>query len=89
MTPRQFAARKKGLRREAELMRIQAFLICSYSGNMKRGTTPRRFWPLPWDNENAPKFEPQDPEKLAAFKERARKIFEQKRIARGGNNSGT
>lgn len=56
---------------------------------MQRGMTIKKFWPLPWDHESTPVFQKQTPEEAAAFRERARKIFEQKRIERGGNNSGT
>jgi len=90
MTPRQFYARRRGYleqeKRQTELARISSYLI---SGPyLKKGTSIRKFWPLPWDGENVPEFPKQDPEEAARFRERAKKIFEQKRLARG-NNSGT
>lgn len=90
MTPRQFVAYRNGVterqRQAAELARAVAYLV---SGpNLKKGTTMRKFWPLPWDV--APKFEPQTREERAAFEEQARAIFrkqkELKAQAQNGNN---
>lgn len=90
MTPRQFVAYRDGVtqrqRQQTELARAVAFLV---SGpNLKKGTTMRKFWPLPWDV--APKFEPQSREELDAFEARAKAIFrhqkELKAQAQNGNN---
>lgn len=92
MTPRQFFARRNGLieqeKRQTELARIVSFLI-SWP-DLKKGTSVRKFWPLPWDSETAPEFEQQSKEDRDAWRERAKKIFEQKRLQRRhGNNSTT
>lgn len=81
MTPRQFFARLNAQRdrdkQTAELARAMAFLIAGSSGNMKKGLTLRKFWPLPWDSERVVTFEPQSPEERKAFEERAKRVFQQ------------
>lgn len=80
MTPRQFFARLNAQRdrdrQQAELARIMSFLIAGSSGNMKKGITLRKFWPLPWDNDKVVKFEPQSPEERKAFEEKAKRVFQ-------------
>lgn len=87
MTPRQFFAWQRGevnrYRENAELIRAAAYMISA--PNLKQGTTPAKFWPLPWDV--APKFEPQDKQEADYFRQRAKMIFEKKRA--NGNHSGT
>jgi len=90
MTPRQFYARRRGMieqeKRETEIARISAYLI---SGPyLKKGTSLKKFWPLPWDE--VPKFEKQDPAEMAAFRERASKRIKYEHAKRNnGNDSGT
>lgn len=93
MTPRQFYAMRQGQiereKREAERIRLAAYLIATPTTNKGKTIMPlRRWWPLPWDNETAPVFEEQTPEERAAFAEKAKRIIEQKRLKRG-NNSGS
>lgn len=92
MTPRQFFARRNGQiereKREAERIRLAAYLIATPTTNKGKTIMPiRRWWPLPWDNETAPVFEEQTPEQRAAWEERAKRIIKHKRLKRG-NNSG-
>lgn len=87
MTPRQFAAWQRGennrYKQHVELVRAAVFKM---HDQPKNGTSIKRFWPLPWDE--APTFEDRDPKELEAFRERAKKRFQQKR-ALNGNDSGT
>lgn len=88
MTPRQFFARQRAdverERRGIEVARISAFLVASVSGNLKKGTSMRKFWPLPWDTE-AKKIVEQSEEEARAFKEGVLRLIAQQH----GNNSGT
>lgn len=85
MTPRQFFAWQRGYNRkfeqQAELIRASTFL--AKGAPLKNGMTVTRFWPLPWDEK--PVIIPQTKEQRDAFRERAKKLFEQ----RHGNNRGT
>lgn len=88
MTPRQFFARQKAEnekeKRGVEVARISAYLIAGSSGNLKKGITMRKFWPLPWDTE-AKKIVQQSEEEQKAFTEGVKRLIAQQR----GNNSGT
>lgn len=84
MTPRQFYARHNAEiereKRQTDLVRLSTYLI---SGpNLKKGTTLRKFWPVPWDQAKTD-FSDRDPKELEKFRERIQKRFKR------GNNRGT
>ena len=89
MTPRHFFARHRAQverdRQTAELARIVSFLVAGSSGNMKKGTTLRKFWPLPWDK--APTFEAQSDDEKKAFEDRAKRVFQSIKNKANANGS--
>ena len=77
MTPRWFDAMANAhehrARVEFETVRAKTYLICAYSGNMKKNINPQRFWPSPFEKtpELVDKWQNIDPEVLANFNRNA------------------
>lgn len=77
-TPRYFAARQEAYvernKRDMEALRLSTYKICY--PYLNRGSTLKRFWPMPWDKTSATVFEPADPVELKKFEDEAKLIFQ-------------
>lgn len=91
MTPRFFDAKvtayENRLKYDFENMRAKTYLICAYSGNMKKSLTPQMFWRSPFEKalNLAEKWEKVDPELLANFNRNADDTLAQMRQQNGDN----
>jgi hypothetical protein len=83
MTPRQFAARLRGIRDKERVylegLRIAAYLITA--PNLKKGVAVEKFWPLPWDK--AAKLEVQPEHERKHFETAAALMAAKMKKARG------